>query len=44
VRKSNGDAKRTWLTLAVAQLNEPERETLFKAGEIIKRLGEGDQQ
>lgn len=44
VRKSNRDAKRTWLTHAVAQLNEQERETLFKAGEIIKRLAEGDQQ
>jgi DNA-binding MarR family transcriptional regulator len=40
VRKSTRDAKRTWLTQAVAQLNEPERETLFAAGEIIKRLTE----
>ena len=44
VHKSNRDAKRTWLTHAVAQLNEQERETLFKAGDIIKRLAEGDQQ
>jgi DNA-binding MarR family transcriptional regulator len=40
VRKSNREAKRTWLAQAVAQLNEAERETLFKAGEIIKRLAE----
>jgi len=38
VRKSYGDAKRTWLAQAIAQLDEQERETLFKAGEIIKRL------
>ncbi len=41
VRKSARDAKRTWLAQAIAQLDEPERETLFKAGEIIKRLVEG---
>jgi DNA-binding MarR family transcriptional regulator len=40
VRKSSRDAKRTWLAHAIAQLDEQERETLFKAGEIIKRLGE----
>jgi len=40
VRKSAKDAKRTWLTQAIAQLDEPERETLFKAGKIIKRLAE----
>jgi DNA-binding MarR family transcriptional regulator len=40
VRKSAGDAKRTWLAQAIAQLNEQERETLFAAGEIIKRLVE----
>ena len=40
MRKSAKDAKRTWLTPAIAQLDEPERETLFKAGEIIKRLAE----
>jgi DNA-binding MarR family transcriptional regulator len=40
VRKNAKDAKRTWLAQAVAQLAEPERETLFKAGEIIKRLAE----
>jgi DNA-binding MarR family transcriptional regulator len=40
VRKSAKDAKRTWLTQAIAQLDENEREALFKAGEIIKRLAE----
>ncbi len=40
VRKSAGDAKRTWLAHAIAQLDEQERDTLFKAGEIIKRLVE----
>jgi DNA-binding MarR family transcriptional regulator len=44
VRKSAGDAKRTWLGQAIAQLDEQERETLFKAGQIIKRLVENDQQ
>jgi DNA-binding MarR family transcriptional regulator len=40
VRKSAKDAKRTWLAEAIAQLDEQDRETLFKAGEIIKRLVE----
>lgn len=40
IRKSAGDAKRTWLAQAIAQLDEAERETLFKAGEIIRRLVE----
>jgi DNA-binding MarR family transcriptional regulator len=34
------DAKRTWLAQAIAQLDAQERETLFKGGEIIKRLAE----
>lgn len=38
VRKSAKDAKRTWLTQAVNQLDDQERETLFSAGEIIRRL------
>ena len=38
VRKSTRDAKRTWLAQAFAQLNEREQQTLFEAGEIIKRL------
>jgi DNA-binding MarR family transcriptional regulator len=40
VRKSTRDAKRTWLAQAIAQLDEQERKTLFKAGGIIKRLAE----
>jgi DNA-binding MarR family transcriptional regulator len=44
VQKSVGDAKRTWLAQAIAQLDEHERETLFAAGRIIKRLAETDQQ
>jgi DNA-binding MarR family transcriptional regulator len=40
VRMSAKDAKRTWLAQAIAQLDERERETLFAAGEIIRRLVE----
>lgn len=40
VRNSAKDAKRTWLVQAIAQLDEQDRETLFKAGDIIKRLAE----
>jgi DNA-binding MarR family transcriptional regulator len=40
VRNSAKDAKRTWLAQAITQLDERDRETLFKAGEIIKRLVE----
>jgi DNA-binding MarR family transcriptional regulator len=40
MRKSARDAKRTWLAQAISQLGEEEREALFKAGEIIKRLAE----
>jgi DNA-binding MarR family transcriptional regulator len=40
VRDSVKDAKRTWLAQAIEQLGEQDRETLFKAGEIIRRLAE----
>ena len=40
VRKSAKDAKRTWIAQAIAQLDEQERVTLFKAAEIIRRLAE----
>ena len=40
VRKSSKDAKLTWLAQAIAGLDEKDRETLFAAGEIIKRLVE----
>jgi DNA-binding MarR family transcriptional regulator len=40
VRNTTKDAKRTWIAQAIAKLNEAERETLFKAGDIIKRLAD----
>src|SRR6202051_1732664 len=40
VRKSAKDAKRTCLAQAITELDEREREALFKAAEIIKRLAE----
>jgi DNA-binding MarR family transcriptional regulator len=40
VRESAKDAKRTWLAQAIAQLDKQEQETLFAAGEIIKRVVE----
>lgn len=40
VRKSAKDAKHTWLVQAIGRLSEHERETLFAAGEIIKRMVE----
>ena len=40
VRSRAKDAKRTWLAQAISQLSEDEKETLFKAGEIIKRLAD----
>jgi DNA-binding MarR family transcriptional regulator len=40
MRKSAKDAKLAWLMQTIGQLDERERETLFKAGEIIKRLAE----
>ncbi len=42
VRNTAREAKRTWLAQAIGQLDERERETLFKAGEIIKRLVEAN--
>jgi DNA-binding MarR family transcriptional regulator len=40
IRNTSKDAKRTWLAQAIIQLNEDERETLFKASNILKRLAE----
>ena len=40
IRSSTKDAKRTWLAQVIEQLNEDDRETLFEAGEIIKRMAE----
>jgi DNA-binding MarR family transcriptional regulator len=38
MRKSIGDAKLAWLTRAVAQLDERERDILLAAGKIMERL------
>ena len=40
VCKSSKDAKLTWLAQAIAGLDDNDRETLFAAGRIIKRLVE----
>lgn len=40
LRKSAKAAKQGWLAQAIAQLDESERNTLFKAGEIIRRMAE----
>ena len=40
MRNSVQAAKRTWLAQAVAQLDAEDRETLFRAGEIMKRLND----
>lgn len=40
VRNRAKDRKRTWLAQAIAQLDKQEQETLFAAGEIIKRVVE----
>ena len=42
MRNTVKDAKRTWLAQAISQLDEQDREILFKAGEIIKRLAESE--
>ena len=38
VRKRAAEAKRTWLSAAISQLDEEERHILFRAGEIVRRL------
>ncbi len=40
MRESVKDAKLTWLTQAIAELDEAEQEALLKAGVILKRLAE----
>ena len=42
--KDSGEAKRTWLAQAFARLDKQERETLFEAGRLMRRLVEGDQE
>lgn len=44
MRKRAKDAKRMWLAQAIAKLDDAERDTLFKAGGIIKRLAESEPQ
>jgi DNA-binding MarR family transcriptional regulator len=41
-RRKIHSAKQNWLSQAIGRLSERERETLFKAGEIIRRLAETD--
>jgi DNA-binding MarR family transcriptional regulator len=38
MRKKGNDASRTWLSQTIARLDKSEQATLFKAGEIIKRM------
>lgn len=40
LRIRHRDAKRTWIAAAIRALDDAERETLFRAGEIIRRLAE----
>ena len=42
LRKSVRDAKLAWLFQAISKLDERDRETLLRAGEIVKRLAEGE--
>jgi DNA-binding MarR family transcriptional regulator len=38
IRNRARTAKQSWVAQAIAQLDEDDRQTLFKAGEIIQRL------
>jgi DNA-binding MarR family transcriptional regulator len=40
LRKKNREAKQMWLSQALAELDADERDTLFKAADIIKKLAE----
>ncbi len=40
MRNTVRDAKHTWLAQAIAELDEEEREALFAAGRIVRRLVE----
>jgi DNA-binding MarR family transcriptional regulator len=40
--KRTGDAKRAWIQHAISELNESDRQTLFAAEPIIRRLAERD--
>jgi len=41
--KSLSNARRTWLTQSIGQLERHEQETLFAAGKVIRRLLESSQ-
>lgn len=43
-QKITSDARRSWIEQSIAKLDPRDRETLFEAGRIIKRLVEGDPQ
>jgi DNA-binding MarR family transcriptional regulator len=40
LRKKNRAAKQMWLSQAIGELDAEERDTLFKAAGVIKRLAE----
>ena len=40
LRQRTGEAKRTWLAQAIATLDDAERDTLFAAGRIVRRLAD----
>ena len=42
-QKTSTDAKRTWLAHAIAELDKRDRQTLFEAGRILKRLASRDE-
>jgi DNA-binding MarR family transcriptional regulator len=41
-RKNTGDAKRSWLARSMSGLDAADRETLFAAGRIMRRLAESE--
>ena len=43
-QQSNREARQNWFTQAIAQLDEEDRETLFRAGKIMKRLAKSEPQ
>jgi DNA-binding MarR family transcriptional regulator len=40
LRKNTKEATYAWLSRAIAELNRQERKTLFKAGELFRRMAE----
>ena len=43
-QQSNREARQNWFTQAVSQLDEADRETIFRAGKIFKRLAKSEPQ